>query len=695
MKNNFIQLATVLFIFIIIFSNNQKSIEQKKYNYNVKIYRDIWGVPHIYGDTDEDVAFGLAYAHSEDDFDTMQKILLATRGELASVIGKEGAPNDYLIHLLKIWDTVHENYYSGLTNKIQIICEAYANGINRYCEKNPDKILGNLYPVKGKDIIAGFVYRTPLMYELDWYIKKILTDDKQPDFSYNFNKNNSLLPMYGSNVFAVGPNRSSDGHTRIAINSHQPWSGPVAWYEAHLNSKEGLDVTGGLFPGSPVIFKGHNQNIAWSHTVNDPDLVDVYKLVINSEDEKQYLLDGEWVNFEDFIAPIKVKLWGPFSWTFNKQVLWSKHGPVLKTNHGHYAIRFSGYNLVGQLEQWYNMNKSNSFTEFQDAMKMMQIPMFNTLYADKEGNLFYIYNGLIPKRIDGYDWNEIVPGDQSELIWNEYYSYMDLPQLVNPKSGFLQNCNSTPYLASLNKDNIKKILPNNTGIEEFQTNRALRAIELFGSDNSITKEEFYKYKYDTYYSNKSVMNYARNSFLNEVSTNDPLLLRGVEIIKEWDLGNQKTNRNAAIAHLTFKIKYAMENYTYNHKDVMKRFKLGIDFLMDEFGRIDIELGQLQRLKRGKVDLPLDGAPDALRAIYSKMENNRKIATNGDCFFQIVDWDENGNVNSESIHQYGSATLDSNSIHFSDQSILFSNKKMKPVWMDLDTIKNNLVRSYSP
>ena len=364
-----------------------------------------------------------------------------------------GAPNDYLIHLLKIWDTVHENYYSGLTNKIQIICEAYANGINRYCEKNPDKILGKLYPVKGKDIIAGFVYRTPLMYELDWYIKKILTDDKQPEFSYNFNKNYSLLPMYGSNVFAVGPNRSSDGHTRIAINSHQPWSGPVAWYEAHLNSKEGLDVTGGLFPGSPVIFKGHNQNIAWSHTVNDPDLVDVYKLVINSEDENQYLLDGEWVNFEDFIAPIKVKLWGPFSWTFNRQVLWSKHGPVLKTNHGHYAIRFSGYNLVGQLEQWYNMNKSNSLVEFQDAMKMMQIPMFNTLYADKEGNLFYIYNGLIPKRIDGYDWDEIVPGDQSELIWNEYYSYMDLPQLVNPKSGFLQNCNSTPYLASLNKDN--------------------------------------------------------------------------------------------------------------------------------------------------------------------------------------------------------------------------------------------------
>ena len=173
------------------------------------------------------------------------------------------------------------------------------------------------------------------------------------------------------------------------------------------------------------------------------------------------------------------------------------------------------------------------------------------------------------------------------------------------------------------------------------------------------------------------------------------MLKGAKIIEEWDLGNQKDNKNAAIAHLTFKIKYAMKNYFYNHEDVMNRFKNAVDFLMNEFGQIDIELGELQRLKRGKIDLPLDGAPDVLRAIYSKMQDNRKVATNGDCFFQIVDWDQDGKLYSESIHQFGTATLDSNSIHFSDQAILFSKQKMKPVWIELDSIKKNLLRSYNP
>ena len=694
MKNTFLQILFLIFIIISIIYNKKQIIDAKNYGYNVQIYRDVWGVPHIFGEKDEDVAYGLAYAHAEDDFETIQNILMATRGQLASIIGQDGAPNDYLVNLLKVWDTVDSKYNSDVSPKIQAICNAYADGINRFIEKHPDRMLGDLYPTKGKDIIAGFVYRTPLMYELDWYIKKIL-QDKEPNFSSNINKNSSNYPMYGSNVFAVSPARSSDGHTRIAINSHQPWSGPVTWYEAHLHSEEGLNISGGLFPGSPVIFKGHNKNIAWSHTVNDPDLVDIYKLIINPDNEMQYLLDGQWKNFITSIAPIKVKIFGPIQWTFKRDILWSDHGPVLKTSHGVYAIRFSGYNFVGQMEQWYTMNKANDLADFKAAMQMMQIPMFNTLYADKVGNLFYIYNGLIPKRLNGYDWDNILPGDISDLIWNEYYEYASLPQVTNPESGFLQNCNSTPYLASLNNDNPKKILPENTGIEEFQTNRALRAIELFGIDSSITKNEFYNYKYDTYYSKESVMNYARNSFLENINTNDSLLLKGAQILKEWDLGNQKENRNAAIAHLTFRIKYAMEKYVYSHEDVMKRFKKGVEFLMNEFGRIDIELGDFQRLHRGNVNLPLDGAPDVLRAIYSSMKDGRKIARNGDCFFQMVDWDEDGNLYSESIHQFGTATLDSNSIHFSDQSILFSNQEMKPVWMQLDSIKNNLVRSYSP
>ena len=118
-------------------------------------------------------------------------------------------------------------------------------------------------------------------------------------------------------------------------------------------------MSGGLFPGSPVIFKGYNDNLAWSHTVNDPDFVDIYELTINPENENQYLMDGQWLNFEKELLPIKVKLLGPIKWTFNRELLWSLHGPVVKSKHGTYAIRYSGYGLVGQVEQWF---KTVSYT---------------------------------------------------------------------------------------------------------------------------------------------------------------------------------------------------------------------------------------------------------------------------------------------------------------------------------------------
>ena len=153
------------------------------------------------------------------------------------------------------------------------------------------------------------------------------------------------------------------------------------------------------------------------------------------------------------------------------------------------------------------------------------------------------------------------------------------------------------------------------------------------------------------------MNYALNRFLSEVSTKDSLLLEGVEILRNWDMGNQKENTGAALALLSFKLSYNIKHFNYDYDSIFKRFSESVSFLMDNYGKIDIELGQLQVIKRGDVILPLDGGPDILRAVYSKMENNKRVATNGDCFFQMVDWDENGNVSAESIHQYGSATLD--------------------------------------
>ena len=191
------------------------------------------------------------------------------------------------------------------------------------------------------------------------------------------------------------------------------------------------------------------------------------------------------------------------------------------------------------------------------------------------------------------------------------------------------------------------------------------------------------------------MNYALNRFLSEVSTTDSLLLKGVSVLENWDMGNQKENTGAALAILTFKLTYNIKDFTYDYDSIFQRFEESVSFLIDNYGKIDIPLGDLQVIKRGDAILPLDGGPDILRAVYSKMIDNKRVARHGDCFFQMVDWDENGNVTAESIHQYGSATLDKDSPHYADQAYLFSDMKMKPSFIELDSIKKYLKKSYNP
>jgi acyl-homoserine-lactone acylase len=563
---------------------------------------------------------------------------------------------------------------------------------------HPNEVIRGMFPIDGKDVVAGFVHRTPLMFGLDKVLGQLVINE-DPNIALN-NKlkienpfDNTLL---GSNVIAVSPSRSADQFTRLAINSHQPWTGPVAWYEAHLHSEEGWNVNGGLFPGSPVVLVGHNKNLGWSHTVNSPDLIDVYELEINPENKNKYFFEGEWKDLQVSKISIPVKLIGPFSWTFHREALRSIHGPVIRNEQGAFAIRFSGSGEVRHVEQWFRMNKSKNLKDFTNAMKMMALPMFNTVYADKVGNIFYVYNALLPKRNINYDWSGILPGDQESLIWKDYYKFEELPQVLNPISGFLQNCNSSPFLATDGDDNPKEAsFPKHMGIETFQTNRALRVIELFSEDKSITKEEFYNNKFDTYYSKNSVLAINLNRFLNEAVSQDKDINEALKLMRNWDLNTDSTTIAMHLAYETIRPVYDPAKYIYDYDKNMNRLKDIITWTKAAFGKIEVKWGDIQRLKRGNTNLALSGGPDVLRAVYSKQEVRDKVGIAGDCYFEIVEWDKNGNVFAQSIHQFGTATQDSTSFHYDDQAKLFAKHKMKPVWMNLEDIKLNLEKAYHP
>ncbi|MDP6338831.1 MAG: acylase [Candidatus Marinimicrobia bacterium] len=704
MKKEYIIGGILLLIIVIGWKNYipkfNSAIDVESFSdYDVTVYRDTWGVPHIFGEKDKDTAYGLGYAHSEDDFKTIQDILLALRGKMATVHGKDAAANDYMVQLLRIRDVVENNYDYQLSDDVKAVCESYADGMNHYAVRHPDEVARGLFPVSGKDIVTGFVHRTPLMFGLDRVLGKLASEEK-PDFAFNPEAHEwgpFDQTLLGSNVVAVAPRRSADKHTRIAINSHQPWTGPVAWYEAHLHSEEGWNMNGGLFPGSPVIFLGHNENLGWSHTVNQPDLIDVYELEIHPEDENKYFIQGKWEELEVRDAPITVKLWGPFKWTFKRETLWSVHGPVIRNPYGAYAVRFVGFGEVRHVEQWFRMNKSRNLEEFGKAMSMHALPMFNTAYADKNGNLYYVYNALLPIRgSDNYDWEGIVPGNTAYSLWRGYFGFDNLPQVVNPQSGFIQNCNSTPFLASIGTDNPDgSFYPRNLGIEMFQTNRALRAHETFGADESITREEFYNYKFDTKYSEKSVMGANLRKFMEEASSEDPDVQDALALLRNWDLDTDSSSTAMHLAYDAIRPRSDPADYNYDYGEIMARLEKTVKETKEQFGKLDVKWGDIHRLRRGKTDLALSGGPDILRAIYSREKNGVREGRAGDCYFEIVEWDTEGNVSAQSIHQFGSATRDTNSVHYDDQAKLFAKHQMKPVWMTLEDIKLNLEKAYRP
>lgn len=668
--------------------------------YDARILRDTWGVPHVFGVTDADAAYGLAYAHAEDDFATIQDALLAARGKLGSIYGRKVVANDYMVHLFRVWEVVDGKYDTELSPETRAVCEAAAAGMNHYAVLHLDEVKPGILPFTGKDVIAGFIHKTPLFFGLDGMLRELLRPERRHEVSKKSAAQAFLidpsasLPL-GSNTFSVGPSRSADGKTHLAVNSHQPWEGPVAWYEAHVHSEEGWDMVGSIFPGSPIILHGHNRYLGWAHTVNSPDLVDIYVLDINPDNRNQYRFDGEWRDLDVEVVPIKVKLFGPISWTFKREVLWSVHGPVLRQPHGTYAIRYAGMGEVGHVEQWYRMNKARNLAEWQDAVRTAAIPMFNCGYADREGNIYYLYNALLPIRAEGYDWSQYLPGDTSETLWTEYLPFDRLPQVLNPPSGFVQNCNSSPFKTTVGPGNPNPEDYSSTfGIETKMTNRALRAVELFGADESITEEEFYAYKYDMTYSTESEAARLMKKILASPPSDDPVVQEAIEVLRSWDLRTDPENTGTASGVLGV---MAVRNIRGKADDpaFIAAFADVAHKLKKAHGRIDVPWSEVNRLRRGEVNVGLGGGPDILHAVYGgTLENGRIAGRAGDCYVLMVTWDDKG-VTSRSIHQYGSATHDETSPHYADQVPLFVKRVTKPVWFDEADIRANLEREYRP
>lgn len=638
----------------------------------VRIDRDEWGVPHIHGRTDADVAYGIAQAHAEDDFRNLEEVLAAVRGRAGAILGEEGATLDYVSHLLDA-RAIADARYNDLSPDTRALVEAYAQGLTDYARRHPGEIrLQGLFPVTGRDIVAGFVLRSPFFFGMD-RVLGALNEGKLPP------RDSGPADERGSNAFAVTAARSDDATTRLIINSHQPWEGGVTWWELVVHSGEGWDFAGATFPGAPFPLLGHNRNLGWANTVNRPDLIDVYKLVLN-EDRTQYRLDGNWLPLEAKRVWLRVRL-GPLVLPIPRMVYRSKHGAVILNDLGGFAIRHTGIGDVRQIEQYYRLNKARNFAEWKAVMAMQAVPATNFVYADKEGHIGLFYNALFPDRRPGFDWKGVLPGDTSSTLWSGYKPWDAIPMVVDPRAGWVGNSNNTPTLATAPDENLQAAdFAPELGIETYTTNRMHRFAELFGGVNGpISRAALLRIKFDKGYSRASVAGQWIAAVLAVDTSGKPDLAAAQALLRTWDW---TADGRGAADSLAVALMASVGREVYRGDALSPaepKLREVVDALMASFGRLDVPLGDFQRLRHGGADLPVFGGPDTLRAIYASVApDGRRVANNGDGFIMLVEWPNSAAVKSRSIHQFGAATIRRNSPHYADQSPMFVREEWKNV-----------------
>ncbi|HWO01594.1 MAG TPA: penicillin acylase family protein, partial [Blastocatellia bacterium] len=522
-------------------------------------------------------------------------------------------------------------------------------------------------------------------------------------------------PVVGSNMWAVTPAKSASGHTLLFINPHQPFFGPGQWYEGHVHSEEGWNLSGASFFGSPHPTIGHNEYLGWSHTVNDPDIVDVF--IEKFDDPKNplgyrygdgYRTATEWT---DSIGVKTAKGVESRSFKFRK----THHGPIVAVREGKpLSIKLAKLEAGGSGYQRYLMGKAKSLAEFKAAVGGGAVPMFNVMYADRDGNIFYAYNGAVPRRSTKFDWSKPVDGSNPEAEWQGYHSLDELPQLTNPKTGFMQNCNQTPFTTTTEgnpaKENFPKYMTN-----ESDNARARISRRILSTHEKFTFDEWARAGLDTTVLESETLIPELAAEWEKLKEKDAAraakLADAITELKTWDHVSTIDSKPMTLFALWFERmgRLRAQKVTDEWLRIRALEEVAAELTRD-FGTWQIAWGEINRLQRiqsggelekfsdARPSLPIAGAPGPVGIVnnfYTRPAENgqkRRYGVAGTSFVSVVEFGPT--VQARSLLVFGQSA-DPKSPHNFDQAQLYSKKEFKPAWFTLPEIKANSKRVYHP
>tara|TARA_Y100000590_G_scaffold28122_2_gene31496 strand:+ start:6281 stop:8386 length:2106 start_codon:yes stop_codon:yes gene_type:complete len=653
---------------------------------------DQYGVPHIKASSKENLFFAQGWALMNNHGNKVLELYGRSRGRGSEYWGEEFLQNDMLVHTLG-FDKLADEWEVQQDPELKLIYSNFVKGINAYASRHPDKIDDKnkiVLPVTPKDVN---------MHGMFVVFTRFVGGDDLVGMVQRW-------PDMGSNTYAIGPKRSTSGNTMLVQNPHLPWLNEFIFTEYHFNLK-GKNMYGANILGMPGIAIGFNESLGWSHTDNTIDNADTYQL--NTLDDG-YELDGKKVAFEVSNKTLLIKQKDGSIKEKEITILKTRHGPVIKRrNDKVLAIRLAGLDRANIFLQWWRMLNSNNFVEFESALKMAQIPFWNVMYADKYGEIFYLFNGLVPKRKqDAWEyWYRVIPGGKSEDIWTDYHSYEDLPKIKNPKSGWLQNANDAPWTSTIPMELDPDNFPGYMAPKSMKF-RAQRSAKMIIDDYSITFDELVNYKLST-----------RIEFADRIlddlfeaieSYGSSKAKRAKSILIDWDR-NADAKSTGMLLFYTWAKKFGISNQMNystkwdinephrtpdgfaNPKRAVNLFEQAINEIEDNFGRLDIPWGDYYRIRYNGIDLPangVDGELGVFRVAWpDKFDKKNMFVGGGDSWVSVIEFGDK--IKAKALLSYGNSTQ-KDSPNNGDQLKLFSIKELRDVWFYPTDVKANTVRT---
>tara|TARA_B110000438_G_scaffold122372_1_gene119485 strand:+ start:1504 stop:3591 length:2088 start_codon:yes stop_codon:yes gene_type:complete len=651
---------------------------------------DSYGVPHIKASSKENLFFSQGWALMHNHANKVLKLYGKSRGRSSEYWGEKYISNDYLVHTLG-FSELADQWELEQDPELKMIYSNFVDGMNAYAENNPNKIDDEnkiVLPVTTKDVNLQGMYVV--------FTRFIGGDDLGRVQEW---------PDMGSNTYAIGPKKSASGNTMLVQNPHLPWSNEFLFTEYHFNLN-GRNMYGANLVGMPGIAIGFNESLGWSHTDNTIDNADTYELNLIGNG---YELDGEEKEFESTKKTILIKKEDGSLHENELTILKTLHGPVIKkTKDKVIAIRLVGLDRANMFLQWWKMLNSKNFDEFESALKMAQIPFWNVMYADKFGEIFYLFNGLVPKRKqDSWEyWNRIIPGGKSEDIWTDVHSYEELPKVKNPESNWLQNANDPPWTSTIPMVLNPNDYPGYMAPKVMHF-RPQRSAKMLIEDPSITFDELVEYKLST-----------RLEFADRIlddlflaiddfgSTNSK---KAKKLLQEWDR-KADVNSIGMLLFYHWSNKFSVDdNSTYTKpwnindplntpdglSDPQKAVRLldeSVVEIEEKFGRLDVKWGDYYRIKYNGIDLPangIDGRLGVFRVAWPGRSTDKNMYVGGgDSWVSVIEFGQK--VRAKALLSYGNSTQ-KDSPNNGDQLELFSKKELRDVWFYESELIPNIVK----